>query len=142
MRLKPVAPLLVVQSLRDTTIADIRVPAGTLVFCAMRSESLREDYFAKAAQFDPERWLETGLNASAANRIAMPFGAGPRVCPGRYLALLEMKMCMAMLLSRFELLSVAAIDGQDAREQLQLTMNPVGLRMRLRARAAADAGAS
>ena len=36
----------------------------------------------------------------SAKRVAMPFGAGPRICPGRYLALLEIKMVMAMLLGR------------------------------------------
>jgi len=39
-----------------------------------------------------------------------------------------------MLLSRFEILSVAASGGGDARETLQFTMSPVGLRMRLRER--------
>ena len=134
MRLKPVAPLLVVQSLRDTTIADVRVPAGTLVFGAMRSESLREDYFAKAAQFDPGRWLDTGLSASAANRIAMPFGAGPRVCPGRHLAMLEMKMALATLLGRFEIEGVDTNDGDSPDERMSFTMAPGSLSMRLRSR--------
>ncbi len=134
MRLKPVAPLLVVQSLRDTTIADIRVPAGTLVFGAMRSDSLRDDYFAKAAQFDPERWLATGLSASSANRIGMPFGAGPRVCPGRHLAMLEMKMALATLLGRFEIEGVDTSDGDSPDERMSFTMAPGSLSMRLRSR--------
>lgn len=36
----------------------------------------------------------------------MPFGAGPRVCPGRHLAALGMKMVLAMLLGSFEMDSV------------------------------------
>jgi cytochrome P450 len=60
----------------------------------------------------------------------MPFGAGPRLCPGRYLALLEMKMVMAMLLAEFD---IEAVTG-DAREQLAFTMAPVGLKLKLRAR--------
>jgi cytochrome P450 len=63
----------------------------------------------------------------------MPFGAGPRICPGRYLALLEMKMAMATLLGRFDILSVDTPHGGDARERLSFTMTPVGLRMRLQA---------
>ena len=62
----------------------------------------------------------------------MPFGAGPRLCPGRYLALLEMKMVMAMLLGRFEIESVTAPDGGEAQEHLAFTMSPVGLKLRLR----------
>ena len=64
----------------------------------------------------------------------MPFGAGPRVCPGRYLALLEIKMAMAMLLSRFEIESVSTPDGSEPREHMAFAMSPVGLRLRLRER--------
>ena len=64
----------------------------------------------------------------------MPFGAGPRMCPGRYLALLEMKMAMATLLGRFDIASVDTPDGREARELLSFTMTPVGLRMKLRER--------
>jgi cytochrome P450 len=62
----------------------------------------------------------------------MPFGAGPRLCPGRYLAILEMKMVMAMLLSRFEIESVRTPDGGEAREHLAFTMSPAGLKLLLK----------
>ena len=71
----------------------------------------------------------------------MPFGAGPRLCPGRYLAILEMKMVMAMLLSQFEIEGVTTPDGGEAREHLAFTMSPVGLRLRLRSRETATASA-
>jgi cytochrome P450 len=64
----------------------------------------------------------------------MPFGAGPRVCPGRYLALLEMKMALAMVLESFDIASVDAPGGSAPREQLSFTMAPVGLQLRLRLR--------
>jgi len=35
----------------------------------------------------------------------------PRICPGRYLALLEIKVAMAMLLARFDIASVATAHG-------------------------------
>jgi cytochrome P450 len=65
----------------------------------------------------------------------MPFGAGPRICPGRYLALAEIKMVAAMLLASFDIADVATPDGRDAQERLALTMSPVGLRLKLRERA-------
>jgi cytochrome P450 len=137
MRLKPVAPSLVLQALRDTTIGDIRVPAGTLVFGALRSDALRDDYFENAARFMPERWLhaQPGREAGSANRVSMPFGAGPRVCPGRQLAVLEMKIALATLLGRFEIDAVATADGKEPDEVMSFTMTPAGLAMRLRLRA-------
>jgi cytochrome P450 len=126
MRLKPVAPILMLQSTRDTVVADIEVPAKTLLMCLMRAGATDERRFPDAQSFDPARWL-SGTSASSPKRVAMPFGAGPRLCPGRYLALLEMKMVMAMLLAEFD---IEAVTG-DAREQLAFTMAPAGLKLKL-----------
>ena len=64
----------------------------------------------------------------------MPFGAGPRICPGRYLALAEIKMLAAMIYASFTVEDVAAPGGGDAAERLALTMSPVGLKLRLQPR--------
>ena len=137
MRLKPVAPLILLETLHAMTIGDVQAPAGIVVCCLMRRDSVSDSQLPNAAAFQPERWLaegDAGGQASAAKRISMPFGAGPRICPGRYLALMEMKMAMAALLHHFDIESVATPDGQEARERLSFTMVPQGLHMRLRAR--------
>ena len=139
MRLKPVAPQIGLQALKDTTIGDIHVPRNTIVLCQIRHDGLNENLVPQAMSFTPERWLSDGgpsASTTSAKRISMPFGAGPRICPGRYLALLEMKMAMALLLGSFDIESVTTPDGREAREHLSFTMAPVGLRMRLRQRAA------
>ena len=135
MRLKPVAPQTGIEALRDTTLGDVHVPKGMVVIGVMRRDATSERHVANAAAFEPDRWLgDAAPAASSAKRLSMPFGAGPRICPGRYLALLEMKMALAVLLGRFELASVATIDGLPPRELLQLAMAPVGLTMTLRER--------
>ena len=136
MRLKPVAPFLPLQALRDTQVGDVAVARGDIIWGVMRHDSVREPHFAKPDAFVPERWLADAPNPLSidAKRAAMPFGAGPRMCPGRYLALLEMKMAMAMLLSSFDIEAVDTPDGKPARELMAFTMNPVGLTMRLKAR--------
>jgi cytochrome P450 len=102
--------------------------------CLMRPAAVDERHFAQARAFRPERWL-AGPSLSSAKRVAMPFGAGPRICPGRYLALAEIKMVIAMLFASFRVESVTTPDGGDAQERLALTMSPVGLKMRLSAAA-------
>ena len=138
MRLKPVAPFNSLVALRDTVLGGVRVPKGTPIFCLLRHDSVDERFVPQASSFLPERWLGDGGPAQAANsakRISMPFGAGPRVCPGRYLAMLEIKMAMAVLLGQFDIASVETPDGGAARETMAFTMYPDGLSMRLRARA-------
>ncbi len=137
MRLKPVAPYLPLEALRDSVVGDVAVPAGSYVWCVLRHDSVDDAHVPDAAAFAPERWLapEDGDGAGGFDRrVALPFGAGLRTCPGRYLALLEMKVAMAMLLARFELLGVDTPDGGEARELMAFVMSPVGLSMRLRAR--------
>jgi cytochrome P450 len=138
MRLKPVAPQLGVQTLRDSVVGDVLVPKDTAVIGLLRRDSVDERHLPRAAAFEPARWLTDhgpSTSTTSPKRLSMPFGAGPRMCPGRYLALLEMKMAMATLLGRFDIASVDTPDGQPARERLSFTMAPVGLRMRLRERA-------
>ena len=112
------------------------VQRGDVVLGLLRVDSVSEPLFANPQAFMPERWLaeaHTPLSTEA-KRAAMPFGSGPRMCPGRYLALLEMKMAMAMLLSSFDIDEVTTPDGQPARELMAFTMTPVGLTMRLSSR--------
>ena len=137
MRLKPVAPLMPQQALRDSAVGGVQITTGMIVFGLMRVDSVSDAHVPQAALFDPQRWLadgRPGQAASAAKRISMPFGAGPRICPGRYLAMLEMKMAMAVLLQHFDIDLVDTADGQPPAEQLNFTMTPVGLRMQLRRR--------
>ena len=137
MRLKPVAPLHSVEALKDCELGGVHIPAGTRIFGILRHDSLDERHFPDPLAFKPERWLaegSPGQAASSAKRVSMPFGAGPRMCPGRNLALLEMKMAMAILLGGFEIDSVSSPQAGDTEELLAFTMGPVGLTMRLRER--------
>ena len=142
MRLKPVAPYLPLEALADTTVEDVQVPAGTIVWCVLRHDSVDEKHFKNAAEFDPARWLvspddvgSAGTASRGAGKgISIPFGAGPRTCPGRYLALLEIKIAVAMVLGYFEIESVATDSGQPPEELMGFVMSPGGLKMRLKAR--------
>ncbi len=137
MRLKPVAPMVPLQALKETLVGDVLIPEGTIIFSLLRRDSVDDAFIPNAAEFSPERWLvqgETGQSINSVKRISMPFGAGPRICPGRYLALLEMKIAMVMLLTRFDIDNISTPDGKPASEYLAFTMAPLGLKMRLKLR--------
>ncbi len=135
MRLKPVGPFLVLQALRDTVVSGTRIPIDTLVWLVMRKDSISHNYFERANEFDPDRWLAGDTpSAHSPARISMPFGAGPRVCPGRHLAMLEMKMALATLIGNFDVESVCSPDGRAPEELFSFTMEPTPLSMHLRPR--------
>jgi len=123
MRLKPPAAFIPLQANRDCVIGDVLVPQDAIVWCVLRHDSISETRLRNAAQFDPQRWLD----GSPAKQVTMPFGAGPRLCPGRYLSLLEIKVAMSCLLGRFDIQSVSG----DASERHGFVMTPGELTMRL-----------
>lgn len=139
MRLRPVGPVLFLEAKVETVVGDLLVPEGTRVFVLARPAACDPDHFAEPHAFKPERWL--GETAGAHDVSAhIPFGSGPRICPGRGLALLEMKLLLSMLYRNFNVERVGGAEG--VRENFAFAMTPVGLRVRLRRRsnALADTG--
>ena len=123
MRLKPPAPFIPLQANRDCIVGDVQVPKDCVVWCVLRHDSVAQSRLRNAADFDPRRWLD----GSNVRQQAMPFGSGPRLCPGRYLSLLEIKVAMACLLGRFDIVSVEG----DAQEYHGFVMSPGALTMQL-----------
>jgi cytochrome P450 len=131
--MRPVAPLLFFETLVDTALGDVELPAQTPVLVLSRPPAVDAKHFDAPATFRTERWLDgaprTGAHDPAAH---IPFGSGPRICPGRTLALLEMKMVLALLYRSFDVTRVGA--SADVRESFSFTMAPEGLMVRLRPR--------
>ena len=141
LRLKPVAPLNMFTAVEPTELLGTRIAPRTLVCILKRPPATDPRHFAQPDAFRPQRWLAGEAAASGqgsasstegvsggARRAFMPFGGGPRFCPGRYLALLEAKMVLATTLASFDL--IATPESVD--EQMGMTMQPDGLRMLLR----------
>jgi cytochrome P450 len=139
MRLRPVAPLLFLEANHDVVIGDLAAPAGTWIAILTRLPAVDDRHFAEPARFLPERWLEAraGERPPRAHEPSahMPFGSGPRICPGRTLALLEMKMVLSMLYSEFDVERVGATEA--VKEVFAFTMPPADLRVKLRRRGTA-----
>ena len=136
MRLRPVAPFLGLLTNADMALGDIFVPKGTGVVVLLRPPALDPTNFIDPVAFRPERWLED-LDGPQNISAHLPFGSGPRMCPGRSLALLEMKAFLSMLYKNFAVERVGA--STDVSELFGFTMSPAGLKVRLypRERAAA-----
>ena len=133
MRLRPVAPTLLLEANHDVVIADVAVPKGTWIALHTRPPALDAQNFGDPLAFRPERWLDANATGGAHDPSAnIPFGSGPRICPGRTLALLEMKVVLAMLFGDFDVERVG--DAAEVKELFAFTMAPVGMRVRLHSR--------
>jgi cytochrome P450 len=132
MRLRPVAPFLALESITETHVGDVRLPAGTMVFVLFRPATRDPKHFAEPETFRPARWIAGEQSGPHEAGMHMPFGSGPRLCPGRSLAMLEMKLVLAMLHAHFD---VERDEGAgDVHERFAMTMRPTELRVRLRPR--------
>ena len=134
MRLKPVAPMLFLETNKSVELGGVRMPAGTALFLLTRQCALQENAFAAATQFKPERWLSPPETGQGGHNPAafMPFGAGPRFCPGSQLALLEIKAVISMLCRNFSVVKADA--AGEVREHFAFTMMPTNLLVHFRAR--------
>lgn len=139
MRLKPVVPFTGFKPPQEVTIAGVRIPADTDVMVMLRHAGLYESGVERALDFEPERWLEDGQRRAPGQKSFLAFGAGPRFCPGRNLAFLEAKAGMAAIARNLEI----ELDESNgpATERLNFVMVPRNLRVRLRSRHPAPAGA-
>jgi cytochrome P450 len=134
MRLKPVAPIIFLESIEDVVIGGVAVPKETALMLLTLHGGLQETNFAAADEFRPERWLEhvPSLPGPHNAKAFIPFGVGPRYCPGRQLAIVEIKAAMAMLCAAFD---IAKTDqAQPVKEIFSFTMMPENLFVRFNRR--------
>ena len=131
LRLKPVVSLLVLEPNEDKVIGGVLVPKRTRVFLLARPAQTDERQFGRPHAYDPERWAHHRPEGAPAHnpRAFMQFGAGPRVCPGRHLAVVEMRLVLAMLLRHFKV--ELACDPAEVKEHMAFTTLPSRMPVRL-----------
>jgi cytochrome P450 len=132
-RLKPIVPVFFKEALVDKVLGGVALPAGTPVFFVLRPAMLDEQRFGHAGTFMPGRWGDD-RNAALAHdaRAYVQFGAGPRVCPGRELAGVEIRLVLSMLCRNFTM--ELATERSAIREVMAFTMMPSAMPVRLRSR--------
>ncbi|KAF7836247.1 beta-amyrin 28-monooxygenase-like [Senna tora] len=82
MRLYPTAPGAFRVAATDISFAGFTIPKGCKIFWAITSTNKDGKYFKEAEKFDPSRFeVEEGAGSGPYGFI--PFGAGPRTCPGK-----------------------------------------------------------
>lgn len=126
MRLKPVAAFLNLQSYKPMVLSGTLIDAGTPIMVLLRRASENAHPVADGDAFVPERWLANATRGlDAVNRTIMPFGGGPRFCPGRYLAMTEIREILSMMVRNFQIAQDAG--ARPVAECFQFVMAPDSL---------------
>jgi cytochrome P450 len=133
-RLKAVAPYLGLTANADCVVADTFIPKNTAIIVATAGEGGDEAHFPEPGQFRPERWIDElrDANQEDPSRKLFPFGGGARLCPGRFLALTEIKVVVGMIMRNFEL--EPDPKAPPAKELLNFFMAPSSVPVRLKKR--------
>jgi cytochrome P450 len=141
LRLKPVAPVFGLCTRQPVVLGDVALPRGTELMFINRPAMTSARHFGCPMRYDPDRWAR-GATAHAPGqahdaRAFLQFGAGPRVCPGRHLATVELRLVLSMLLREFTL--ELACDPAAIEEVTAFTMLPSKMPVRLSLRPTASA---
>ena len=85
----------------DMNILGYRIPKGTLIVQpGNRAFNIDTDW-SDPESFKPERWL--GDDDDICRSHNLQFSTGPRDCPGQKLAMLEMRVAIAVILQKYEI---------------------------------------
>jgi len=102
LRMMPPVPSLPRRALRDFEFGGYTIPAGTSVGVGIAWTHRMPDIWPDPDTFDPLRF--TPEASKGRHRFAwVPFGGGAHMCIGLHFAVMQMKLLMANLLSRYRI---------------------------------------
>ncbi|MEA5514440.1 cytochrome P450 [Nodularia sp. UHCC 0506] len=100
LRIHPVAMLTFPRTVKEPVeLLGYALDPGTVLVGSMYLTHQREDLYPEPKQFRPERFLERQFSPYE----FIPFGGGVRRCVGEALAVFELKLVLAKILSKYQL---------------------------------------
>jgi len=87
---------------KDTVVCGIPIKKGTAIQLPIPASHFDEEFFPEPMTFNPDRFLKENED-KIVPYTWRPFGAGLRVCIGQRFAMMEMKILVAKLLQKFQI---------------------------------------
>ncbi|GLJ04690.1 hypothetical protein SUGI_0001350 [Cryptomeria japonica] len=102
LRLYTPASILPRQAFEDVKLGELELPKGMSVWIPVLAiHHSKELWGEDANEFNPQRFAE-GVHKACKHQMGfLPFSTGPRTCVGQSFAIMEAKVVLAMILSRF-----------------------------------------
>ncbi|OCH91504.1 CyP450 monooxygenase [Obba rivulosa] len=122
LRWQPVVPLgLAHRSIADDEYNGYLIPGGTILYQNTWGILHDPQMYPEPEEFKPERYLKDGkMSADVMDPAMAAFGAGRRICPGRYLSDLSIFINIACVLHTFDIMP--ALDaGSNKCEPIMMT---------------------
>ena len=129
MRLSPVVPNIGRAVQDDVTIASRRLPRGVVLAPCIYLLHRRAELWPDPERFDPARFLDSRV----VPYTFIPFGGGIRRCLGAAFAVCQMKIVLAEVVRRFEILPTEGYEPHPTRASIAIGPSagmPVVLRHR------------
>ncbi|XP_078617889.1 24-hydroxycholesterol 7-alpha-hydroxylase-like [Branchiostoma floridae x Branchiostoma japonicum] len=101
------------------------VPKGHLLMMSPYWAHRNPNFFPEPDKFLPERWLEADLEKNLFLDGFVGFGGGRYQCPGRWFALMEMQMLLAMMIQMFDFKLLGEVPKESPLHVVG-TQQPVG----------------
>ncbi|XP_070034035.1 cytochrome P450 714C2-like [Nicotiana tomentosiformis] len=102
LRLYPPVAVVSREALKEIKFGGINVPKGVNLWTIVTK--LHTDpkiWGTDSYEFNPERFANGIKGACKFPHVYMPFGVGPRVCLGQNLAMMELKILISLILTKF-----------------------------------------
>lgn len=98
LRLYTPVTLLMRRTCKDVKLGDLEIPGDTqLALAIIATHHDPEIWGEDADKFNPQRFSEPRKHLAS----FFPWGLGPRICVGQSFAMVELKLVLAIVISRF-----------------------------------------
>jgi cytochrome P450 len=122
MRIYPPTWSLLRDVLEDDEIDGYCIPKGSMVLINIYQAHRVVEFWPEPEKFDPQRFHPEEVK-DRPRHAYLPFGLGPRQCIGRDLAMMTIRLILAMIVQNYDF---TLAPGYELRTDAQLSLGPRG----------------